>query len=293
MSDRVQRHLRDVLADRAAAFPYARATDRLSRIDYKPRYGRRLSARALGALSVSGTAVITAAIAVILTVGGSPPPAFAGWSAVPKALTSTQFTAIAHSVRDNWAPRCSGSGGSIVLADVRGPYTFALYVSSANMPVRLATICLNGVEHGSGGLQAGRQWPPPVAARRTSSFFTEYGTIGSNARVVSPFAFTEVGRAGADVRSVTMLLSTGTRVQATVAHGWYLVWWPAKEGYSKKLIVTTTSARSPGGSNIYEIADNNDQLPGCGAGPATDAALIRAEAKHRHGRSPVRSRRHC
>ncbi len=315
MSDRVQQHLRDALADRADVFPYAAAADRLSHVDYKPRYSRRLSAHLLGVLSVSATAALTAVVAVLLTVGGSPPAAFAGWSPTPKVLTAKQFRAVARVIREHWSPRCSGPGGSIVLADVRGPHTFSLYVTNPASRERLATVCLNGVENGSGGDPAAHSWPPTVAPGRTRFFLTEYGTINQHQGVISPFIFTEVGRAGADVRSITMLLSTGTKVQATIGHGWYLVWWPARYGYSKKLIITTSSSNATV-EKTYEVADNNGRISAaCGAGPATNAISIRIQTENlklerkqlipsqrrialetwlrQHGYAPARGKRPC
>jgi hypothetical protein len=274
MSDRVQQHLRDALADRADVFPYVAATNRLSRIDYKPRYGPRLSARMLGAASVSGTAVIAAVVALITTVGGSPPTAY-GWSPAPKALTPAQVRAVAHSLHVR-AAGCSGPGGSVVLVDVRGPYTYTLYVRNPDV-----TICVNGVEGGSGGLPSNDSIP----ATRTRNVLNTYGTINKHPGVISPYGFVEIGQAGVDVRSVTMLLSTGTKVQASLEHGWYLVWWPAKEGHSKQLIITTSGTSAATGSKTYEIADRNGELPGrCGAGPATNAAQLRAAAKFTQNR---------
>jgi hypothetical protein len=215
----------------------------------------------------------------------------------------------------HWAASCSGPGGSIVLADVRGPYTYSLYVTNPNSGERLVTICLNGVENGSGGDLVADHWPPTVAPGRTRFFLHEYGTINPHPDVISPFEFAEVGRAGADVRSITMLLSTGTKVQATIDHGWYLVWWPAKEGYSKKLIITTSSSNATAGKT-YEVVDNNGRISAaCGAGPATDAVVIYAETERRklerehltrgrlrialvawmrqHGYAPARGKRPC
>jgi hypothetical protein len=268
VSDRVEQHLRDALADRAEAFPYAKATDRLSRIDYKPRYGRRLSPRALGAVSISGAAVIAAVVSVILAVGGSSPAAY-GWTPKPKVLTTAQLQAVTRALRlKARASGCSGPGGSVVLADVRGPYTYTLYVT----PNVLLTVCLNGVPGSSGAVSTSH-----VPATRTRNVLNTYGTINPHPGVISPYRFVETGQAGADVRSVTVLLSTGTKVQATLEHGWYLVWWPAKEGYSKQLIITTRTSATAG-SNTYEIPDRNGELPGhCGAGPATNAAGIRAQ----------------
>ena len=47
---------------------------------------------------------------------------------------------------------------------------------------------------------------------------------------------------------MSALLSTGKTVRATVSHGWYLVWWRAKQGDPTKLVVTTKT-------KTYEIPD--------------------------------------
>jgi hypothetical protein len=272
MTDAIQHHLRDALTDRADAFPYDPAINRLAGVDYRPRNARRFSARVLGALSVSGAAVVAAAVALILTLGGTPTTALAGWTPAPKALNASQLSTIAHSVRAHWAQVCSGTGGSIVLADVRGPNTLALYVAS----IGEVTICRNGVAAGSGATGSAG-----VSPDRVRNALNTYGTLDPRPGVVSPNTFTEVGRAGVDVRSVSVLLSTGTKVQATVANGWYLVWWPAKAGYSKQLIITTNPTPGATGSHTYEIADRNGLLPGCGAGPATDATEVHTLTKIR------------
>ena len=170
--------------------------------------------------------------------------------------TATHRNPLGNAVRNIQAPRCSGAGGSTVLTGAPGAHTFSLYVTNATSGAKLATICLNGVEHGSSGFNDSKRkhrWPPPVSAQRINPFVTEYTSLDpKNSRL--PLAVTEVGRAGADVQSVSALLSTGKKVQATVSHGWYLVWWPGKVGRTDKLVVKTNT-------KTYEIPDPNGRFP--------------------------------
>jgi hypothetical protein len=213
------------------------------------------------AVGLGGTALAGGVVAALLLLSSGTSVAFAGWTPAPKNLTTAQFRSVVRVARDRWNPRCSGAGGSIVLADVRGPYTYTLYVTNPDAQVRLATICLNGVEDGSGGFGAGHQWPPHVAVSQIHGFFTEYDALSPQPRGSRRPAFTEVGRAGARVRAVNALLSTGKKVRATVSHGWYLLWWPANEGHPKRLLVSTSEAPGKTSGQTYDIPDSNARLP--------------------------------
>jgi hypothetical protein len=251
----LERNLRDLFREDAADFDTTAAVERLrARTAPRPTKRRLLwPAVGLGATTLAGGVV-----AALLLLASGAPVAFAGWTPVPKNLTTAQLSSVARVARNQWNPRCSGSGGSIVLADVRGPYTFTLYVTNPDRQVELATVCFNGVEHGSGGFPAGHQWPPAVAADHIHGFMTGYGALEEQPRGVRRFAFTQVGRAGARVRSVSVLLNTGKTVRATVSHGWYLVWWPAKDGHSKRLIVTTAAAS---GTTSNKTNTSPDTIP--------------------------------
>jgi flavin reductase (DIM6/NTAB) family NADH-FMN oxidoreductase RutF len=53
-----------------------------------------------------------------------------------------------------------------------------------------------------------------------------------------------VGRTGAGVSGVTLLLADGRRVTATCANGWFLAWWP-EEHHGIGIEVITSSGASP------------------------------------------------
>lgn len=195
--------------------------------------------------------LIAAALVVVGVVVGGLIIGFAGGGGGSPA---GQRSAVSQIARNDGGTRCSGTGGSTILTDASGPYTFALYVTNADSGTKYATVCLNGVEDGSGGLTGpGHPWPPPVTAEHTHGFLTEVGSLTPKT-ATGQSAFTEVGRAGAYVTSVSALLSNGKKVRGAVADGWYLVWWPARRGFPGKLLVTTET-------KTYEIPDPSLPLP--------------------------------
>lgn len=200
MNDLLEPVLRDTFEKRAAQLdPAARA--RLVAIDYRPRRRRIPVLPTLGAAAVAGAA---AALVLIFTLGSNPAPAFAGWTPRPTQPRPGQtMAAIA---------RCHL--GRPVLIDTRGPFTAAVYAR----PDAVGT-CLNGASFSSGGTSSS----PLVPVRPGRIQVTEQTVSGApeQATVLD-------GRVGSGVRGVTIRLSDGRRVIATVAHGWYLAWWPGR-----------------------------------------------------------------
>ena len=80
------------------------------------------------ALSAIGAA---ATVAVIVSLGSSAAPAFAGWQATPSAPAPGQLARAQQA--------CGQDLGSPVLTDSRGPYTAALYADS-----NTSDVCLSG-----------------------------------------------------------------------------------------------------------------------------------------------------
>jgi hypothetical protein len=129
-------------------------------------------------------------------------------------------------------------------------------VTNADSGAKLATVCLNGVEHGSGGFNDRKpfRWPPSVDAEQIQPFITEYASLNQTDTTGS-MVVVEVGRAGADVSSVSALLSKGQRVRGTVSHGWYLVWWrPTQRSHTDKLVIATKT-------KVYRVPDPNGRFP--------------------------------
>jgi hypothetical protein len=202
MSDQLEQSLREALSERAARLD-PNSIARLRAIDYHPRR-RRISK--LPAISALGATGIAAAVAVIVTLGSSAAPAFAGWQAAPTSPAPGELAQAAQA--------CGQDLGSPVLTDSRGPYTASIYAASTTSDVCLSG---NGVSMSSSSTSVA---PVSLAAGQIQ-------LDGGGTRDAAGNALTIVdGRTGAGVTAVTIQRNDDSSVQATVANGWYLAWWP-------------------------------------------------------------------
>ncbi|HTW13407.1 MAG TPA: hypothetical protein VME01_11725, partial [Solirubrobacteraceae bacterium] len=202
MPDQLEDNLRDVLAQRAAQIK-PDSIARLSAIDYHPRRRRGGKLPAVGVLCASATAAAIAA-AVALTSGAA--PAFAGWQSTPSAPAAGQLAQ---------ATQACGQGlGSPVLTDSRGPYTAEIFAQS-----NTSAVCLtgDGVSMASTSTSSG---PVSVPAGQI-----QFGGGGRRDAAGNALTLAD-GQVGSGVTAVTIELSDGSSVQATVSNGWYLAWWP-------------------------------------------------------------------
>jgi hypothetical protein len=216
MPDQLEGSLREVLSHRAAQLD-PDSIARLSAIDYHPRRRRLGRVPAIGALGTTGAA---AAIAAIVSLGSSAAPAFAGWKSTPSTPTPGQLAQAAQA--------CGQGLGSPVLTDSRGPYTASIYADSTT-----SDLCLsgNGVSMSSSSTSPA---PASVAAGQI-----QLG--GGGTRDSAGNALTVVdGRTGAGVTAITIARSDGSSVQATVANGWYLAWWPGTVAATKAEVRTAS-----------------------------------------------------
>ena len=202
MPDQLEQHLREALSQRAAQLDPG-SIARLRAIDYHPRRRRIRKLPAIGALGATG---IAAVVAAIVTLGSSAAPAFAGWQPTPTSPAPGQLAQAAQA--------CGQDLGSPVLTDSRGPYTASIYADATTSDVCLSG---NGVSISSRSTSVA---PASVAAGQIQR-------DGGGTRDSAGNALTLVdGRTGAGVTAVTIDRSDGSSVQATVANGWYVAWWP-------------------------------------------------------------------
>ena len=219
MPDQLEQHLREALSQRAAQLDPG-SIARLRAIDYHPRRRRIRKLPAIGALGATG---IAAVVAAIVTLGSSAAPAFAGWQPTPTSPAPGQLAQAAQA--------CGQNLGSPVLTDSRGPYTASIYADATTSDVCLSG---NGVSISSRSTSVA---PASVAAGQIQR-------DGGGTRDSAGNALTIVdGRTGAGVTAVTIDRSDGSSVQATVANGWYVAWWPGTVA-ATKAEVTTTSGTS-------------------------------------------------
>ncbi len=219
MPDQLEQSLREALSQRAAQLD-PNSIARLSAIDYRPRRHRFGVVSAVSAVGVGGAA---AALTAVFALSSGASPAFAGWQATPTSPAPGQLAQAARA--------CGQDLGSPVLTDSRGPYTASIYADSTTSDVCLSG---NGVSMSSSSTSA-----VPVS--------TAAGQIeldGGGTRDSAGNALTLVdGRTGAGVTAVSIKRDDGSSVQATVANGWYLAWWPGTVA-ATNAEVTTASGTS-------------------------------------------------
>lgn len=199
MIDVLEQDLRAALSERAEQLD-PDASARLRSHDYRPRR-HRIPVPAVGALGAGGVA---AGVAILISLGSAATPAFAGWQATPTPLAPGQV-----------APsggECGQGLGTPVLTDSRGPYTASIYDDATTSELCLsgAGISMSSTTNSTAGIGPG-----------------QVGLHGRGMQDSTGDALTLVdGRVGAGVTAVTINRADGSSVQATVAGGWYLAWWP-------------------------------------------------------------------
>jgi hypothetical protein len=216
MPDQLEQSLRDALSQRAAQLD-PNSIARLSAIDYRPRRRRVGVVSVVSALGVAGAA---AALTAVFALSSGAAPAFAGWQATPTSPAPGQ---LAHA-----AQACGQDLGSPLITDSRGPYTASIYADSTTRDVCLSG---NGVSMSSSSTSGA---PVSVAAGQIE--LDGDGTRDSAGNVLTLVD----GRTGAGVTAVTIERSDGSSVQATVANGWYLAWWPGTVAATNAEVTTAS-----------------------------------------------------
>jgi hypothetical protein len=252
MDTQVEHQLRIALAARAAELA-SDASSRLLAADYRPRAGLQRQA-----IAAAGAAVVTGGVVAVSLVGlgTDTPGAFAGWSATPTASNSDQamrareacLSRVPTSARIEHAqetasgphrprpiPSITAGSWRMVVVDTRGPYTVILF-AAAHDAAELS--CFSGRQPGlaSIGGSFGTHTPPPVPAGHVS--IVSSGSHASPPDEGSQQFSQLVGRTGSGVIGVTLRLRDGTPVKASVAHGWFLAWWPGAHGGTATEVTT-------------------------------------------------------
>ena len=244
MIDQLESDLRDALTQRAGEVP-GHAVARLRQVDYHPRTSRVRPRLALGALAgATGTAGV---VVSIVGLGAGAQAAFAGWTPTPTQASSTQIAAAEASCESQLAANTTPpfstakiTGWRPVLTDTRGPFTY-LILQSGNYSAACfsspsftgytgnAFTLDSGVPAGTVQLQSsGLQLLGPDGQR-----YTGEGPDGSAYRLIEGFT-------GPGVTAVTLLLSDGTRVEATTANSWFAAWWPGTATATSADVTTAT-----------------------------------------------------
>jgi hypothetical protein len=211
----------------------------------RQRVSRGLALRGGGALAAVGAS--TAAVLVVF-VGARAPNAFAGWSATPTRPASGQ-TASALS-RCGAGPAGGAERWRPVLTDTRGPFT-AMILQSADRTATcvtgpsFTTIAANAVPGGASGNILGVGSPAAAGLPDVSMMGSSSGPVRQASQVQltasgQPYTLVQ-GQVQAGVTGVTVVLSDGSDVRATVADGSLVAWWPGS-AHATAAHVTSGSA---------------------------------------------------
>jgi hypothetical protein len=170
--------------------------------------GRGMGLRRRGLL-LCVSAVLVAAVAIVVSNLGSPPPAEASWSKVPTA-PDPNAAAVA-------SQTCHIEAGlPLRLMDHRGRTTVALYADNGNDATCDFTVDATGKVVDS-VVGQGRFNPEPPASG--------LDIVGADlATGTGPVMV--LGRAPAEATAVKVALANGVTVTASLGGGYYLAWWP-------------------------------------------------------------------
>jgi hypothetical protein len=273
MREGLETELHAVFAERAREIP-AQAEERLRAVDYRPR-ARALRPRV--AIGASAALAVTAgAVVALVGLGAGASPAFAGWTATPTAPASGETAgALAQctaQLAGLGAPQSSipSGGWQAVLTDTRGPFT-AMILSTGSASATcfsgpsFTTVAANA--EGSGGSQ--HALSVGSASGTGQSSMSRLGLAAASSGPISQASQAHLTTAGGElytfvqgqvddgVSAVTLVLADGSDVQATVADGSFVAWWPGA--------TDTTSAQVTTASGASTQQLNFTTLPGPGA----------------------------
>ena len=243
MTNQLETDLREALRARAAQVPDSAAV-RLTRHDYHPRKRRVRPPVAIGAVATGAAA---GAAAIVISLGAGASNAFAGWTAKPTPPSPGQLTAARDACEQSKSPV---AGLPLAIADTRGPFTLSIYADSTS-----TAMCINGPSFMAVS-ESGGNAPVNVPAGHV-----QLSSVHRSDRGGQAYGWA-IGRTATGVSGVTLVLDDGTKVQATVADGWFVGWWPSGQKLDSAELTT------PDGVSTQTF-DLPWPQPGAGAGKGT------------------------
>jgi hypothetical protein len=262
--DLFEAELRDALRSKADSIP-DEVRERLHSSNHHPRTIRWSSRVTYG--TVAGAAA-TAATVVSVLVLGSASPAFAGWSATPTAPAGGQVAQAEAQCQAQLAslppggPTASDPSRALVLTDIRGPYTVAIYASSTSSSTCFTGPSFTAVSGTQGAIT-------PAAAGKIQFSSSHLAT-----RAGSPYTLVD-GNTGPDVTGVSLVLDNSQHVQATLSDGWFEAWWPGSASATSAAVTTasgtTTQALNPVPSSCTPTAQTPCSGSGSGSGSSSNS----------------------
>ncbi len=244
MTEPLENQLRQAFAERAAELPRGSGA-RLRQRDYHPRTRSVRPPVAAGILVAAGA---TAATVALVGLGTNTQEAFAGWTPTPTAAPKGQLAAAEATCQNRQAAplHAHGPGPSLTalpknapppetispgslkpaLTDTRGPFTFVILAGDHG-----SESCITGPSFTSRSITA-TTGSTSVPAGKVVLSSTHLTTQNGQA-----FSFAQ-GHTGSEVTGATLVLDDGAKVEASVANGWFVAWWPGSHNVTSALVTT-------------------------------------------------------
>jgi hypothetical protein len=219
MTEQIETKLRAALRERAAELPAA-SIARLTHLDYHPRTRRLRPPLAIGAFA--GAAGTAGVVAVVISLSAGASNAFAGWTAAPTLPAPDQLAA----AMADCQTQSPIAGLPLKLTDTRGPFTFSVYADAT-----ASATCIKGPTFTA---VSGNTTSTPVTIPAGHILLSSSRATNRDG---AAYSFAD-GRTGDGVSAVTLVLDDGTNVQATVANGWFVAWWPGAHDVKSAAITT-------------------------------------------------------
>jgi hypothetical protein len=197
------------------------------------------------AVAVAVAGGLTAAIFLVGVLGHGPGEAFAGWQPEPTVPRSGEIAAAESA--------CPGEM-TLLVADVRGPFSLLLYLTPpqrAGNPAGAVVACLPAL-HSEALIGVPLQGLAP-SALAVADVETDYASFAGAPVRGSAYTYI-VGQVGTAVSIVTLDLQDGSQVQATTTSGWFAAWWPGQQA------VTSAQALTPTGTVTSPISVSPQRL---------------------------------
>ncbi len=211
--------------------------------------GRGMRARL--AVGGAGISAMVAAIIVAVISGSAAGPAFAGWSARPTPALPGQI--------NDATGRCGLTFPALV--EVRGPYTAAVFASRSG-----GSVCVEGPSVSFVGSIGGAQAPDNTIPPNEIQTAVVSGSDGEGHAFVLL-----AGRVGSAVRSIVVHRSNHIDVIASIEHGWYLAWWPARVHATYATVSTSSGVREVA---LPSLATSSPAS--CGGAPVSGCVALQA-----------------
>lgn len=205
---------------------------------------RRRRVRPLLALVPAGALAVGALIvALVLGVGATTPTqAFAGWTPIPMRVSGSPWAL----AKRTCGPDQPVTASRVRVVDVRGPYTSVIFA----MPEG-AGYCIRGMGIYDGGTSGASG---SVVPDEVQTFPIQFSSGGGSYKAL-------FGRVGTAVTGVSLSRRAGGPIEATIEHGWYLLWWPSRVKVGSLIVASGAHRR------VYQLPAAVRITSACGTVP--------------------------